>query len=369
MNIQHYQPQVMKGAKITAQSFNDELDNVKQIADSLNIETSQAQIGFSAMQKRSWFRPKPEYKYVLDAQAGTYKLQLDKLAFESIILQNGDVDEDQSPKFIAVQQQVYAREDLEALDDPTQTYVVLLLKKKTPTEEKWDFFQPEMDELDEDETIEKAWMICTFKCDIEHNELHFVDNYIDGIDLFNGEGGQSDISLDLSSLNWVQTSSEVSGEIVWQDTNIAQNWNYSSPKDDDKVEIAALSDLNDYRFLARPEEDGTLKYASLSSILSTLSSEISGGGGGGCSCDLTAYLTSGTKIADWTKDGVNIVEIYAPSGGGPGPEPEVSATTLSGNTLSSEKIGPGDLVFEAMASCNISVETTGTTIKLGVYYI
>ena len=36
----------------------------------------------------------------------------------------------------------------------------------------------------------------------------------------------------------------------------------------------------------------------------------------GCSCDLSAELTSGTKIAAWTKDGTSWTNIYAPSGGG-----------------------------------------------------
>jgi len=74
---------------------------------------------------------------------------------------------------------------------------------------------------------------------------------------------------------------------------------------------------------------------------------------GGCSCDLSAELTSGTKIAAWTKDGWRThTDIYAPSGGG-----DVSSyTTLSGNVPGSQKIF-GDVVFEAMTSSNVSVET------------
>lgn len=69
--------------------------------------------------------------------------------------------------------------------------------------------------------------------------------------------------------------------------------------------------VDKWRFLVRPEEgigEGTLHYASLSTVLSALSGE--GGGGGGCSCDLSvtppAVLSSLgqdlVQIADWTKD-------------------------------------------------------------------
>ena len=90
---------------------------------------------------------------------------------------------------------------------------------------------------------------------------------------------------------------------------------------------------------------------------------------GGCSCDLTAVLTSGVKIASWTRDGVNTVDVYAPPGGGGG---DVSCyTTLSGNTPDSQKIW-GDVVFEAMTSCNISVETVVENgvkkAKVGVFW-
>lgn len=72
-----------------------------------------------------------------------------------------------------------------------------------------------------------------------------------------------------------------------------------------------------------------------------------------CSCDLSAAFTTGTKIAAWTKDGWRThTDIYAPSGGG-----DVSSyTTLSGNVPGSQKIF-GDVVFEAMTSSNVSVET------------
>lgn len=40
-------------------------------------------------------------------------------------------------------------------------------------------------------------------------------------------GGGDKIDLDLSSLNWIQTSAMVEGEVVWTDTNTAQLWDYT----------------------------------------------------------------------------------------------------------------------------------------------
>lgn len=72
--------------------------------------------------------------------------------------------------------------------------------------------------------------------------------------------------------------------------------------------------MDKWRFLVRPEEgigEGTLHYASLSNVLSALSSVA-----GGCECDLEPVLTSGTKIARWTPDGQNWTDIYCLSSGG-----------------------------------------------------
>ena len=44
-----------------------------------------------------------------------------------------------------------------------------------------------------------------------------------------------------------------------------------------------------------------------------------------CSCDLSTTLTTGTKIAAWTKDGVNWTDILAPNGGGGDCSCEMSA--------------------------------------------
>lgn len=87
-------------------------------------------------------------------------------------------------------------------------------------------------------------------------------------------------------------------------------------KADAQASTAEISVCVDkWRFLVRPEEgigEGTLHYASLSDVLSAISSGGGGGGGGGggCSCDLsvtppTTLSALGqdlVQIADWTKD-------------------------------------------------------------------
>lgn len=104
-------------------------------------------------------------------------------------------------------------------------------------------------------------------------------------------------------------------------------------KADQETPSAEIStSIDKWRFLVRPEEgigEGTLHYASLSAVLSAISSVA-----GGCECDLEQVLTSGTKIARWTPDGQNWTDIYAPSdGGGGGCSCDLSVTLAS--TLSS----------------------------------
>ena len=54
--------------------------------------------------------------------------------------------------------------------------------------------------------------------------------------------------------------------------------------------------------------DRVVEYMSLSASVSALS-----GGGAGCSCDVSCDLSSGTKIASWTRDGwATQKDIYAP---------------------------------------------------------
>ena len=57
-----------------------------------------------------------------------------------------------------------------------------------------------------------------------------------------------------------------------------------------------ISSSDGYRFLARPEEGGTLKYVQLSSVLSGLSTMISAisSGGGGCSASISGNVEGST---------------------------------------------------------------------------
>ena len=134
-----------------------------------------------------------------------------------------------------------------------------------------------------------------------------------------GEGGQ--IGLDLSSLNWVQVSSEgEGGETVWSDSTSAQMWDYGRLQEGDIADKAELTANTGWMFPVRPP-DGLphLQYVELSTMQDVVGG--GGGGGGGCSCDLSvtpqATLSARgedlIKIADWTKDNWQThVEIYAP---------------------------------------------------------
>lgn len=61
--------------------------------------------------------------------------------------------------------------------------------------------------------------------------------------------------------------------------------------------------------------------------------EISSGGGGGSTVTITPTLSSGTKIADFSINGVSD-ELYAPSGGGGGMQVDYSTKLFSGSTTS-----------------------------------
>lgn len=133
-----------------------------------------------------------------------------------------------------------------------------------------------------------------------------------------------DISLDLSSLNWVQVSSQVTAEgqdptIVWSDSTSAQMWDYARLKDGDIADKAELTANNGWMFPVRPPDgEPHLKYVELS----TMKDVVGGGGGGGaCSCDLSVVPPATlsalgqdlVKIAAWTKDDWQThVDILAP---------------------------------------------------------
>lgn len=61
-----------------------------------------------------------------------------------------------------------------------------------------------------------------------------------------------------------------------KDINIIQSWNYEAPSSDDMADVEKLDQTTTYRFLARPEEGGTLKYVSLSGVVSGILSSVSG---------------------------------------------------------------------------------------------
>lgn len=124
---------------------------------------------------------------------------------------------------------------------------------------------------------------------------------------FGGGGDGGGISLDLSSLNWVQVSSEgEGGETVWQNSTSAQLWDYAHLRNGDVADSSELTANNGWLFPVRPP-NGTphLKYVELSVMQNVI-----GGGGGGCQCDLSVTPASDlsslgqdlVQIADWTKD-------------------------------------------------------------------
>lgn len=87
-----------------------------------------------------------------------------------------------------------------------------------------------------------------------------------------------------------------------------------------------------------------------------------GAGGGDCSCDLQPELTSGTKIAQWTKDGVNWTDIYCLSGGGGG------EITVYGTDNS--MYAGSEFHFASAADSNVSVNIDDSGVMtIGVYYL
>lgn len=87
-------------------------------------------------------------------------------------------------------------------------------------------------------------------------------------------------TLDLSSLDYISADNDEDGELS------AQTWHYNNLNAGDKADVVDLahdegdtgSDLStcadQYRFLARPEFGGTMKYVQLSGVLSALSCDL-----------------------------------------------------------------------------------------------
>ena len=139
--------------------------------------------------------------------------------------------------------------------------------------------------------------------------------------------GDGQIKLDLSSLNWVQVSSELTAEgedptIVWNDSVSAQMWDWARLQDGDIADKAELTANNGWMFPVRPP-DGLphLQYVELSTMQEVVGG---GGGGGGCSCDLSAEppteisstWAQPVNTASWTKDNWQTQkDIYVPDFG------------------------------------------------------
>ena len=104
----------------------------------------------------------------------------------------------------------------------------------------------------------------------------------------------------------------------------------------------------------RGKDENSLVYASVSGLQELLE----GGGGGSCSCDLVPTLSSGTKIADWTKDGTTFTSVYSPS--------DVVSFTGTDN---SSTVKADAFTFQSASNSNIVITCSGTTITLGCYYI
>ncbi len=147
-------------------------------------------------------------------------------------------------------------------------------------------------------------------------------------------GGPGNINLDLSSLDWLTAQDAEPSAQVWHYNNIEQEDLATANFD----KQATDSRVDSWRFLARPEDGGTLQYVQLSGIvgeLSSISSEISA---------LSAELSV-----------------------------EVSSTTIMGNVQGSVPIA-GDIFVDAMLSSNVSCLTeidqnNVSRCHIGVYYL
>lgn len=108
----------------------------------------------------------------------------------------------------------------------------------------------------------------------------------------------------LSGLSSIQTRTIIDAEDLSSSMKVLQLYNFDLSDNVIDVELTGQYEgvsSTGFDFIIR--KDGQVQYAKLSAV-------------DGCSCDLSAELTSGTKIAAWTKDGTSWTNIYAPSGGG-----------------------------------------------------
>ena len=129
--------------------------------------------------------------------------------------------------------------------------------------------------------------------------------------------------------------------------------------------------MGGYRFLTRPEEGGSLKYASLSATFNDLSSDISALSArtGECSCEISAIVgdetqaegkwRTNTKIAQFKDCHNNTTDIYAPD-----------SVIFQGNVgVQAKTSWNNSFAFLAGTSSNVQVTCNGTNISIGCYYI
>lgn len=84
----------------------------------------------------------------------------------------------------------------------------------------------------------------------------------------------------------------------------------------------------------------------------------SGGGGGTCNCNLIPEYSCGTKIAEWTKDGQNMVSVFTPS----------DVVQFSG-TDGSSTVKADTFTFKSASDSNIVITCNGKEITWGCYYL
>ena len=134
--------------------------------------------------------------------------------------------------------------------------------------------------------------------------------------------------------------------------SVVQLYDFHNPSN---VTTIDKDTIEDYDFLMRGKDEHSLIYASVSGLQELLDG---GGGGGGCSCDLVPTLSSGTKIADWTKDGTNYTSIYSPS--------DVVSFTGTDN---SSTVKADTFTFKSATDSNIVITCNGNEITWGAYYL
>ena len=207
----------------------------------------------------------------------------------------------------------------------------------------------------------------------------------------------SHVPLDLSSLDYISTQTE--GEEPTVETS-AQTWHYNNLQEGDMADVvdmahdegdsgADLSSCADqYRFLARPEFGGTMKYVQLSGVLSALSTDIDlsslnwqANEGQFRGCDKVAQIWNWRQPTQQDEDTVLVTNaasdykfLARPNNG----------STLKYITLSADSGGGGEITlngtdgttetgdeftFATKNNANVIVTVQNGEIQIGVYYV